>query len=483
MLSARGVTSDDNIVEAYFTGGCGFYRGQHLIASLKANQMSKVFVVDKERRPLAPCTPRRARLLLSECKASVLRQYPFTIILKESHATATPRPLRLKIYPASKTTGLAVINESTAEVVWAAELKHRGHLIKKALESRRSLRSGRRSRKTRYRPARWLNRVRKPPVFTNTEGVVVTGKWLPPSLQHRIEVVMTWVERLQHYLQITALSQEVMRFDTQKLQNLEISGVEYQQGTLHGYEVREYLLEKWSRKCAYCGARDTRLEISHLIARSRGGSDQVSNLTLACKACRDQKGDSNLEEFLATKPKILKKLQSQARVSLKDVAAINSTRLALLERLKATGLPVEVSSGGETKYNRNQQQIPKSHWLDAVCVGASTPENLEWQQVNPLAIKAMGHGKRQMVNVDAFGFPRGKPKGIPVHPFRTGDIVRVTIPKGKYAGEYEERISSIKTSETRVGIPNKKEKGTIYLQTKYITAKIFSSDGYDYDYL
>ena len=445
--------------------------------------MSQVFVVDKERRPLAPCTPRRARLLLSECKASVLRRYPFTIILKESHATATPRPLRLKIYPASKTTGLAVINESTAEVVWAAELKHRSQLIKKALESRRALRNGRRSRKTRYRPARWLNRVRNNPVFTNTEGVVVTGKWLPPSLQHRVEVVMTWVERLQRYLPITALSQEIMRFDTQKLQNPEISGVEYQQGTLHGYEVREYLLEKWSRKCAYCGARDTRLEINHIVARSRGGSDRVSNLTLACRSCREQRGASNLEEFLATRPALLMKLQSQAQVSLRDVAAINSTRFVLLERLKARGLPVEVSSGGETKFNRNQQQIPKSHWLNAVCIGPNTPENLKWDQVQPLAIKAMGHGKRQMVNVDAFGFPRGKPKGTPVHPFRTGDVVRAAIPKGKYLGEYEERISSIKTSETRVGIPNKKGQGTIYLQTKYITTKIFSSDGFDYNSL
>tara|TARA_B100001093_G_scaffold517030_1_gene597392 strand:- start:1074 stop:2222 length:1149 start_codon:yes stop_codon:yes gene_type:complete len=378
---------------------------------------------------------------------------------------------------------LAVINESTAEVVWAAELKHRSQLIKKALESRRSLRSGRRSRKTRYRPARWLNRVRNNPVFTNTEGAVITGKWLPPSLQHRVEVVMTWVERLQRYLPITALSQEIMRFDTQKLQNPEISGVEYQQGTLHGYEVREYLLEKWSRKCAYCGARDTRLEINHIVARSRGGSDRVSNLTLACRSCREQRGASNLEEFLATRPALLMKLQSQAQVSLRDVAAINSTRFVLLERLKARGLPVEVSSGGETKFNRNQQQIPRSHWLNAVCIGPNTPENLKWDQVQPLAIKAMGHGKRQMVNVDAFGFPRGKPKGTPVHPFRTGDVVRAAIPKGKYVGEYEERISSIKTSETRVGIPNKKGQGTIYLQTKYITTKIFSSDGFDYEFL
>jgi hypothetical protein len=95
----------------------------------------------------------------------------------------------------------------------------------------------------------------------------------------------------------------------------------------------------------------------------------------------------------------------------------------------------------------------------------------------------MGHGRRQMVNVDAFGFPRGKPKGIPIHPFRTGDVVRASIPKGKYAGEYEERISSIKTSETRVGIPDKKGQGTIYFQTKFVTTKIFNSDGYDYQFI
>ena len=159
-------------------------------------------------------------MLLSECKASVLRRYPFTIILKESHATATPRPLRLKIYPASKTTGLAVINESTAEVVWAAELKHRSQLIKKALESRRSLRNGRRSRKTRYRPPRWSNRKRTgPPVLSSANNVIHLGKWLPPSLQHRIEVIMTWVHRLRRYLPITAISQELVRFDTQKIQN------------------------------------------------------------------------------------------------------------------------------------------------------------------------------------------------------------------------------------------------------------------------
>ena len=164
--------------------------------------MSRVLVVDANRYPLAPCTPRRARLLLNSGKAAVLRRYPFTIILKQSYPTASPRPVRLKLDPGSKTTGIAVVTEATGEVVWAAELQHRGQLIKDALESRRSLRRGRRNRKTRY---------------------------------------------------------------------------------------------------------------------------------------------------------------------------------ALLERLKATGLPVEIASGGRTKFNRVKQQIPKTHWLDAACVGASTPEVLRWE--------------------------------------------------------------------------------------------------------
>ena len=64
---------------------------------------------------------------------------------------------------------------------------------------------------------------------------------------------------------------ELVRFDTQLIQDAEVSGVEYQQGEVQGYEVREYLLEKFGRQCCYCGATDTALEIEHITARSRGG--------------------------------------------------------------------------------------------------------------------------------------------------------------------------------------------------------------------
>ena len=166
----------------------------------------------------------------------------------------------------------------------------------------------------------------------------------------------------------------------------------------------------------YCGAQNTRLEVDHIVPKSIGGSDRVSNLTLFCRPCNVKKTNRPVGKFLANKPDLLQKLQRQAKAPLKDAAAVNSTRYSLLNRLKATGSPVEVASGGLTKFNCYLRQIPKTHWLDAACVGDSTPMVLHWQHVQPLEIKAMGHGKRQVSNVDAYGFPRGKPKGIPIHP-------------------------------------------------------------------
>ena len=153
----------------------------------------------------------------------------------------------------------------------------------------------------------------------------------------------------------------------------------------------------------------------------------------------------------------------------------------MLNRLKATGSPVEVASGGLTKFNCYLRQIPKTHRLDATCVGDSTPMVLHWQHVSPLAIKAMGHGKRQVSNVDAYGFPGGKPKGIPVHPFRTVDILRAEIPKGIYAGTYVSRIAETKTTQMQAGFKSKTG-SRVVCHTKYLT-KLFNVDGYEYSLL
>ncbi len=105
--------------------------------------MSKVFVIDTNKQPLQPCHQARARQLLQKGKAAVYRRYPFTIILKRKVTDIDNQLLRLKIDPGSKTTGLAIVNDNTGDVVFAAELQHRGQQIKKSLDRRRASRRGR----------------------------------------------------------------------------------------------------------------------------------------------------------------------------------------------------------------------------------------------------------------------------------------------------------------------------------------------------
>jgi len=130
----------------------------------------------------------------------------------------------------------------------------------------------------RYRAPRFLNCGNK------AKG------WLAPSLQHRVDTTVAWVNRFQQLVPVAGIAQELVRFDMQVMENPEISGVEYQQGTLAGYEVREYLLNKWNRECSYFGAKDVPLQIEHIHSKACGGSNRVSNLALACQPCNQKKG-------------------------------------------------------------------------------------------------------------------------------------------------------------------------------------------------
>lgn len=428
--------------------------------------MTQVFVLDTNKQPKNPVHPAQARLLLTQNKASVFRYKPFTIILKTT-TTEQTKTLRLKLDPGAKTTGIALVDDNSGSVVFAAELQHRGFLIKKALESRRSLRRGRRNRKTRYRKPRFLNRKR-------------ADKWLAPSLMSRVHNIMTWVNRLSKLAPISSFSQELVRFDTQKINNPEISGTEYQQGELHGYEVREYLLEKWGRKCAYCGATDTRLEVEHIKPKSLGGSDRISNLSIACRPCNQKKGNQELQDFLKRKPDIIKRVLAQAKRPLADAAAVNTTRWYLYNALKSLGLPVEVGSGGLTKYNRSKRSLDKTHWLDAACVGASTPETLHTKNVKVLYIFAKGHGNRKRAKTDKHGFPETHKQGLKHHVYndiawQTGDIGKAIIPKGKNKGVHVGRI-------TIRAKPSFKVSSADGVHPKYIVKKLQCVDGYDYSF-
>ena len=383
--------------------------------------------------------------MLNNGKAAVFKRYPFTLILKVE-VTATQKPITLKIDPGSRTSGIALVQGE--DVIFGAELTHRGQTIKSSLESRRSLRRNRRNRHTRYRQARFLNRARP-------KG------WLAPSLQHRVETTLTWVTKLMKLAPIASIVQELVRFDLQQLENPEISGIEYQQGVLCGYEVREYLLNKWDRKCAYCGVTNTPLQVEHIHPKAKSGSNRISNLCLACEKCNLKKGTQDIRQFLVKKPDVLKRILAQAKRPLKDAAAVNSTRWALFNRLKETGLPVSTGSGGLTKFNRTRLKLPKTHWLDAACVGQV--EELSVLTNKPLLIKATGHGTRQMCRTDKFGFPsRYVPRFKFVKGFQTGDIVKAIVISGKKIGKYVGRVAvrtsgsfNISASELVSGISHK----------------------------
>ncbi|NEO02955.1 MAG: HNH endonuclease, partial [Moorea sp. SIO3I7] len=288
------------------------------------------------------------------------------------------------------------------------ELEHRGGLIKKKLESRRAVRRGRRNRNTRYRKPRFLNRKRP-------EG------WLPPSLEHRILTTETWVKRLIKFCPVREIWIERVKFDTQKMQNPEISGVEYQQGELVGYEVREYLLEKWGRECTYCGKQNVPLQVEHIHPISKGGSNRVSNLCLACEKCNQRKGNKPIEEFLKKKPSLLQKIKTKTKQPLTDAAAVNATRNKLVKVLKDSRVVV-TGTGAQTKYNRTRLGLPKQHWIDAACVG--NIESLALKTLQPLLVTCKGQGGRQKAALNKYGYPIRHNPLKPIKGWMTGDIAK-----------------------------------------------------------
>lgn len=424
-----------------------------------------VYVLDQNGRPVMPCTEKRARLLLERGRARVHRLLPFAIRLIDLKAEDCQfQALRVKLDPGSKVTGMALVRETPDNgvvVLNLFDLMHRGRQISEALTSRRSMRRRRRAQ-LRYRASRFLNRC-KP------KG------WLAPSLQHRVVTTMAWVSRLQRLTPVSALSTELVRFDMQAMENPEIIGVEYQQGTLAGYEVREYLLEKWGRTCAYCDANDMPLQIEHIEPKAKGGSNRISNLTLSCNGCNQKKAARSIKDFLAKHPTRLTKILAGAKRPLKDAAAVNATRWALVNALKTTGLAVETGSGGRTKFNRSQLGIPKTHALDAACVG-EVGSISNWK-ISTLSIKATGRGCYQRTRLTAHGFPRGYLTRKKQHfGFQTGDMVKANVPTGKKTGLHVGRVAVRSTGRFNIQTPQGVVQG---ISHKHCTV-VQRADGYGY---
>jgi len=407
-----------------------------------------------------PCTTKRARKMLEAGKAAVWRRYPFTVILKTESANVS-QPLALKLDPGSKTTGMALVLEGKTgkQCIWGAELAHRGMAIKLKLLARRALRSSRRSRKLRHRPARFLNRT-KPP------------GWLPPTLIHRVLTIKSWANRLNRWTPLDSFSMELASFDTQKMMNPDIQREEYHKGTLFGTEVGAYLRQKWNDKCAYCSNKGQ--EVEHLVPRSRGGTNRI--IVWSCRTCNEKKDNLTLEEFLTRKPAVLRKIQEEQKASLHDSAAVNATKFRLLDELKSFGYPVETGSGAQTSFNRTEQHYDKAHWIDAACVGM-TGEHVTVPALKPLSIKCMGRGSRQACRTDKHGFPnKWRTRQKVFFGFQTGDMVKAEVLTGKNVGIHVGRVSVRATGSFALATKDGKKDG--------INHRLFQAlqrqDGYSY---
>jgi 5-methylcytosine-specific restriction endonuclease McrA len=352
-----------------------------------------VFVLDRRKRPLMPCSEKRARLLLTRGRAVVHRRQPFTIRLKDRQVEESAlQPVVLKIDPGFRTTGEALVREErgpegrTHHALLLCQIRHRGEAVRWRLMQRSEYRRRRRLANLRHRAQRFRNRHRP-------------RGWLAPSLRSRLQNVLRWTDRWVRLASLLSVEVELVRFDAQAMQNPEIAGGAYQHGTLFGYEMREYLFEKWHRRCAYCAAARVPLQVEHIIPRCRGGTDRASNLTLSCRACNEAKGTRTAVEF--GHPEV----QRQAQSPLRDAAAVNSIRWAMIQGLRDRGLEVSQWTGGRTRWNRTRFGLPKTHALDALCVGDLARVTGGGQPV--LVIQAVGRGRRARTLPDASGLPRG----------------------------------------------------------------------------
>ena len=295
-----------------------------------------------------PCSPAKARLLLKEKKAIVVRRTPFTIQLTIATGESK-QPVSLGVDAGYKHVGLSASTEKAE--LYASEVELRKD-ITDLLSARRALRQSRRNRKTRYRAPRFDNRIR-----TKRKG------WLAPSVENRINAHLSRIEAVLRLLPITKITVETASFDMQRLKNPDISGKEYQEGEQLGFwNVREYVLFRDGHVCRHCHGRskDPVLNVHHLESR-RTGSDSPDNLITLCETCHKALHRGEIT------------LKAKRGQSFRAQAFMGIMRREVLNRLKASypELKVHETYGYLTKHARIANGIVKSHGADAFCIAGN----------------------------------------------------------------------------------------------------------------
>ncbi len=304
-----------------------------------------VYVLNKRSEPLMPCKPRKARLLLKAEKAKVVKRTPFTIQLLFG-SSGYKQDVSLGVDAGTKYIGLSATTKK--EVLFEADVQLRTDIVQ-LLSSRKELRSTRRSRKTRYRKPRFLNR-------TKPKG------WLAPSVQHKVDSHIKMIDKIYQILPIKHLTIEVAQFDTQLLKNPEIQGKEYQQGEQIGFwNTREYVLFRDKHTCQRCKGKsgDKILTVHHMESRRTGG-DSPANLITLCKTCHSYIHKHNLEDTMVrTVP------------PLRDATQMTIMRWFIYKGVKERYPETKLTYGYKTKRTRIENKLDKTHTVDARCISGN----------------------------------------------------------------------------------------------------------------
>jgi RRXRR protein/HNH endonuclease len=299
-----------------------------------------VFVLNKNKQPLMPTNPAKARHLLKAGKAKVVRTTPFTIKLLYDSPDHTQSVIA-GMDTGSKQIGCAAISNNN--VVYQSETTIRNDVSKK-MQQRATYRRTRRGRKTRYRPARFDNR-----------GNSTKKNRIAPSIRSKIESHLRERRFVESILPVTKWIVETASFDIHRIKNPNVSGTGYQEGEQKGfYNTKAYVLARDNYTCQHCKGKlkDAKLECHHIIFRSNGGPDTPENLIVLCKTCHE---DLHAGTFNITKH----------QASTKHATEIGIVKSQLIK----SDWDFKETFGYETKYKRDQVLgLPKTHYNDAIVI-------------------------------------------------------------------------------------------------------------------
>ena len=303
-------------------------------------RVSAVYVLNLRGKPLMPCSPGKARILLKTGGATVHKRTPFIIRLNHASGEAL-QPVTLGVDAGYKNIGLSAV--SPDKELYAAEVNLRTDMVKLNSE-RRQYRRTRRNRKTWYRKPRFLNRKK-------------AESWLAPSIQHKKDSHIKVIKLVSSFLPVNRVIVEVAAFDIQKIKNPGIEGTGYQNGEQKDFwNTREYVLYRDDHTCRNCKgkSKDPVLEVHHLLSRQIGG-DRPGNLLTLCQTCHD--GVSGKRIILKAKPS--KGFRAETFISM--------VRWRIVNELKKDFDAIH-TYGYITKGKRIELGLPKSHIHDAFVI-------------------------------------------------------------------------------------------------------------------